>query len=118
MATAMPCSSSARRTTRPRLARTSAARSASDTCSPVTEPVVLPLRTRDWSALWENSGGSALDSEGFVDTGDTDYLSSRMAAVRGRAGRHPVAARGVLFTPRQPSDEASLGVVTRCSQTL
>jgi hypothetical protein len=96
MATAMPCSSSARSTTRPRLARTSAARSASDTCSPVTDPVVLPLRTRDWSALWENSGGSALDSEGFVDTGDTDYLSSRMAAVPGRAGRHPGAARGVL----------------------
>ena len=96
LATAMPCSSSARRTTRPRLARTSAARSASATCSPVTEPVVLPLRTRDWRALWENSGGSALDSEGFVDTGDTDYLSSRMAAVRGRVKRHPGAARRVL----------------------
>ena len=87
MVTVMPCSPSARSTTRPRAARTSAARMASATSGPVTEPAVLPLRTRDWRALWENSGGSALVSEGFVDTGDTDYLSSRMAALRGRAGR-------------------------------
>ena len=69
---------------------------ASATSAPVTEPVVEPLRTRDCRALWENSGGSALVSEGLLDTGDTDYLSSRMAALRGRASGRPEAAGKVL----------------------
>jgi hypothetical protein len=103
MATGMPCSPSARRTTRPRAAFTSAARMASATSAPVTEPAVRPLRTRDCRALWENSGGSALVSGVFVDTGDTDYLSSRMAAGRGHAERAPGAAGKVLC------DTASVG---------
>ena len=96
MTTSMPCSPRARRTTRPRLAWTSAARIASATSSPVTVPVVLPLRTRAWSAWWVNSGGSALASEGIVDTGDTDYLSSRMATLPGRRGRVRGVAGKVL----------------------
>ena len=96
MATVMPCSPRARSTMRPRAARTSAARMASATSAPVSEPVVEPFRTRDCKALWENSGGSALVSEGLLDTGDTDYLSSRMATFRGRASGRPEAAGKVL----------------------
>ena len=96
MTTSMPCSPSARSTIRPRLALTSAARIASATSCPVTVPVVPPLRTSDCSASWENSGGRALPSGAFVDTGDTDYLSSRMATSRGRAKHVPGAAGRVL----------------------
>jgi hypothetical protein len=55
------------------------------------------LRTRDWRALWENSGGSALISEDGLDTGDTDYLSSRMTAVRRARWAAPGAAGKVLY---------------------
>ena len=53
------------------------------------------MRTSAWRASWENSGGSALASEAFVDTGDTDNLSSRMATLRG-AGALPGPAGKVL----------------------
>jgi len=73
----MPCSSSARSTTFIRLGAICASSSATRSCSASTEPWVRPCLSRVCRAGRENSWGR--DGAGlaaFLDTGDTDYLSS------------------------------------------
>ncbi len=76
--TVMPCSSSERSTTFIRFGGTSAPSSASRRAPLSTEPLVRPCMSSCCRAGWVNSVGR--DGAGlavFLDTGDTDYLSSR-----------------------------------------
>ncbi|GGL43582.1 hypothetical protein GCM10012283_27690 [Phycicoccus endophyticus] len=65
--------------------------------------------------MWENSGGRALGGEEGVDTGDTDYLSSRMTASPGREGPGCGVGSGEAL---RPTGSAPLGQVRMTIITL
>src|SRR6185369_10586322 len=80
--TLMPCSSRDRSTAFIRFGATAASSRAALSWPLSTEPLVRPCLSRVCSAGWLNSWGRAAvaDPAGladFLDTGDTDYLSSR-----------------------------------------